>query len=144
MCWRVDGAVRSIPPPVAPNRQLVVRPLPPCSSAFSQYHPDPYNRRSSLLTVTVSLWRLTTCIDSSYVCNNHSEGHTNITSWSATSDRLGMVKCYAVVCNEFKSVTRLLRVIVRWKTGREFKTRKSTADVILEWIMKKSISATLY
>ena len=56
--------VRSIPPPVAPNRQLVLRPLPtpPCSSAFSQYHPDPGNGRSShyslLLQFLFDFWQL--------------------------------------------------------------------------------------
>ena len=50
--WMGLGAVRSIPPPVAANRQLVVRPLPPSSSLLvrffsAQYHPDPDNGRTS-------------------------------------------------------------------------------------------------
>ena len=52
----VVGRSGSIPPPVAPDRQLVSVRLPPppsqvraprCLSAFSQYHPHPNKRRCS-------------------------------------------------------------------------------------------------
>ena len=54
----VVGRSGSIPPPVAPDRQLVSVRLPPppslacpprCLSAFSQYHPHSHNRRCSAL-----------------------------------------------------------------------------------------------
>ena len=49
----VVGRSGSIPPPVAPDRQLVSPPSLPCQSAFSQYQPEPYNGRCSSLPLAI-------------------------------------------------------------------------------------------
>ena len=49
----MDRAAGIIPPPVAPDRQLVSPPSLPCQSAFSQYQPEPYNGRCSSLPLAI-------------------------------------------------------------------------------------------
>ena len=85
----VVGRSGSIPPPVAPDRQLVSVRLPPppslacpprCLSAFSQYHPHSYKRRCSALP-----WSKFTFSSVALGQDRDQKEHSKLSDWDSLS-----------------------------------------------------------